>query len=125
MKAQALNIDANISLKVWLPQGRAERLRGLIGIKIMPCGVGAWFQNCRWVHTFLMQFPIDCIGLHDDGSIAQIRIGVRPSQFIKFRDDISSVLELREGGASSLGLELGKRILLIPTISRTDLLLRR
>ena len=97
-------------------------MRGLIGLNTIPSGVGAWFQNCRWVHTFLMQFPIDCVGLKNDGTVAEIRHAVRASRVIVFSEVVSSVLELREGGVSLLGLTIGKRIVVMPDATRLELL---
>lgn len=113
---------SNVTLRVWSPERRLDRIKGLIGLQTIPYGLGAWFPECRWVHTFFMHCTIDCIGLNANNIVSQIRIGIGPSHFVKFCHNVRSVVELREGSVPLFDIKVGSRIIFIKHISRKELL---
>ena len=52
--------------KVWVPyvevaSGMFDRMRGLLGRRVLPIGKGLLIEKCGSVHTVGMRFPIDVI----------------------------------------------------------------
>jgi uncharacterized membrane protein (UPF0127 family) len=56
----------------------ASRRSGLLGRDRWPEGHGLVIAPCQAVHTLGMRFPIDVLFVRRDGTVEQVRRGVRP-----------------------------------------------
>ncbi|TDU30696.1 hypothetical protein DFR24_0045 [Panacagrimonas perspica] len=98
-----------IFTRVFLPSTFLQRLRGLLGRKAPYLRDAWWFKPCSAIHTFGMRFPIDVLHLSREGRILRISAAVPPSR-ISICAAGHQVVELREGAAAALRLEVGNRL---------------
>jgi len=89
----------------------AERLRGLLGRPELQPGEAVWLSPCKQVHTLGMRFPIDVVHLDSAGVILSVQT-LAPWRFGRYNYRAVSILELRSGEASRLGLRPGRTPLL-------------
>ena len=90
----------------------AERLRGLLGRPPLGKGEGVCIEPCKQVHTFGMRFPLDVLHLDENGVILSIET-LAPWRFGRYNHRAASVLEIRAGEASRLGLNPGNKPFLL------------
>ena len=62
--------DARVLASAECASTRRERRTGLLGRDGLDGAL--LIENCRWVHTIGMRFPIDVAFLDDDGSVIKI-----------------------------------------------------
>ena len=58
-----------------------ERMKGLIGTKVMSAGEGLLILRCNSIHTFFMSFPIDATFLDRDDKVVKVVRNIRPWRF--------------------------------------------
>jgi uncharacterized membrane protein (UPF0127 family) len=78
-----------------VPDGRRERMRGLIGRSSLGLHEALLLERTRSVHTFGMLFPIKVALLDHDHVVRYVR-RLPPSRFLLPRPGIRHVLELHE-----------------------------
>ena len=92
-----------------------QRMRGLLGRTAMAIDEGMYFPQCRMIHTFFMQMPIDVIFLDHNERILDLHPELKPWR-IAFcrRPGGCHTLELSAGGAAQHGLAIGAGLIIEP-----------
>jgi uncharacterized membrane protein (UPF0127 family) len=65
---------------LWVAQGAAERMRGLLGRDGLPVGELLLLDPCGSIHTFGMRFSIDTLFLDAQWRVVGVRRGLRPNR---------------------------------------------
>ena len=100
---------ALIAERVWVADSPAARSRGLLGREQLDPGEGLWITPCEAVHTFFMQFTIDCVFLDRRKRIVKIVRNLKPWR-VAGAWRAHSVLELPAGSADRCGLAIGDQL---------------
>ncbi len=87
-----------------------ERSKGLLGCRELEEGHGLLITPCNSVHTLFMQLSIDVLFLDKHSKILSMKLNMKPYRFTMCLK-ASSVLELRAGQSSLLGLQTGDHLL--------------
>lgn len=86
------------------------RMKGLLGRKSLENDEMIWIHRCNSIHTFFMNFPIDCIFLDKDLRIKKVFSDVNPWRITLPVLSASSVIELSGGQARILNLKAGDQL---------------
>ena len=86
-----------------------RRMRGWLGRRTPPPGLGMWLLRCDAVHTFAMRFAVDLVFVDADGRILRIDHHVRPWR-IAFCIGAYSVIDRAASEAVRLGLATGDHL---------------
>lgn len=89
--------------------GCFERLAGLIGRDLPLPGEGLWLEPCAAVHTFGVRGAIDLVFVSSCMRVCRVDSCVPPRR-MRIAPRCRSVLELRAGEATRLGLRPGVRL---------------
>ena len=108
MKLVTLNTEKNRSLNLNLTENAVERMRGLFGINIDAVD-GLWIKPCNSVHTIAMKYSIDLVYLDKQQRIIKI-VNTLPAWRLSMAFSAHSVVELKQGLASDLDLEVGQTL---------------
>lgn len=87
-----------------------SRLRGLLGTRRLEIDEGLWISPCNSIHTFFMNYPIDCVFLNRKMAVASLVPGVVPGRVVWPQRGAHSVVELAEGQIGRLRIELGDQL---------------
>lgn len=87
-----------------------SRTRGLLGTPSLPTGHGLWILRCNSIHTFFMNYPIDCIFLDRHMKVVALDENVKPGRLLWPRWGADSVVEIAGGQLSTLSLQLGEEL---------------
>lgn len=82
----------------------------MIGLSRLVSGHGVLFENCRWLHTFCVRFPIDAVFLDGQGRVIGEKLNIRPWRFRMFSKAVAGLLELPAGSVASLGITIGSYV---------------
>jgi hypothetical protein len=85
-----------------VPEGRRERVRGLIGLGGLAPDEGFLIANATSVHTFWMRFPILVARLDGSFRVVEVRV-VRRWRFVRPIRRARHVLECHEGADVRVG----------------------
>jgi uncharacterized membrane protein (UPF0127 family) len=87
-----------------------DRLRGLIGTKVLEPGMGMYFPNCNSIHMWFMSIPIDVVFLRQ-GKVCSVHENVKPWRMLPLRNGkASETLELANGTIRRCGLQPGDEV---------------
>lgn len=103
----------NIAAQLW------ARLLGLIGRSSFEFGEGLLLIGTRGIHTIGMRFPIDVLWLDEGGQALYSIHALEPFRFSPFIRKAAMVLELPAGVLRETGTQVGDRIEITVTESRT------
>lgn len=91
-----------------------KRGKGLLGQKSLSPKEGLWISPgilpCNSIHTFFMKFSIDCVFLDKSFKVQKIFSSVRPGLIIPPVKNANSVVELAEGIALQLNIQVGDQL---------------
>lgn len=93
-----------------------RRMRGLIGRRSLPSGVGIVLRPAFSMHTAFVSFPIDVVFLDADLVVVKIEEGLRPFRTATYRG-AREIVELAAGECARRGLDEGDRVAWAPTTS--------
>jgi len=96
-------------LRVRIARSFAARLVGLLGRRALATDEALLLAPCNNVHTLFMRFVIDVVFLDREGTIVAIKPAVRPWR-MAWAPRAHSCLELAEGAAARLSLQVGQRL---------------
>ena len=99
---QLATASEELVLEVELAETSIERMRGLLGRKMLAAGRAMWFRRCRSVHTFFMRFSLDLIFLDENMRVTCVNRGVPPWRAVIGPAGSSSVLEMQAGWLESM-----------------------
>jgi uncharacterized membrane protein (UPF0127 family) len=86
-----------------------QRMRGLLGKRLLPVGEGVLLQPAGSVHSFFMRFPIDVVFLDRELAVVGVAAVLPPWRIARSRG-AKSALELPAGEARRRGLKVGERL---------------
>ncbi len=87
-----------------------SRSIGLLGTKNLPENQGMWIHQCNSIHTFFMNFPIDCVFVNDDLKVIDVVENIVPGRVLFPRYRASSVFEMKAGTAVKKGFYKGEEL---------------
>ncbi len=86
------------------------RLKGLLGTKTLGNDQGLWIDQCNSIHTFFMNYSIDCVFLNSKFEVQSIVKNVRPGRMVWPQSGARSVVEMAAGRSESLNLKKGDQL---------------
>ena len=86
------------------------RLIGLWGRSEISDAEGLWIHRCNSIHTWWMQFPIDCIFLDSELRVKRVVENVKPWRLIMPVWGAKSVIEVKAGLSESKKIEVGDQL---------------
>ena len=86
-----------------------ERLKGLLGHRVLPASEALLIERCGSVHTIGMRFAIDVVFLNRQHQVLKVVGGLQP-QRLAMCVGATSVLELASGVCNGLGLIKGAQL---------------
>ncbi len=95
------------------------RMRGLIGRTSFELGEGLLLVGTQGIHTIGMRFAIDVLFLDQDGNVIHLIHALEPLRFSPFIRKAAMVLELPVRVLRETGTQVGDRIEITATESRT------
>jgi len=99
--------EARVLASIDVASNRAEKAKGLLGRDTIE---GAFaIQNCRWVHTLGMRFPIDVAYVDSNGVVIKTAT-MRRHRLALPVPKARTVLEARAGAFERWGLRVGDPI---------------
>jgi hypothetical protein len=96
--------DLKIAATFW------SRGKGLLGVKRLGAQQGLHILYTNSIHTFFMKMPIDCVFLDKKLRVKKVYANVRPQRLILPVWGARSVLELADGRAAELDLQVGEQL---------------
>lgn len=87
-----------------------DRGIGLLGKKTLNENEGLWILYCNSIHTFFMNFAIDCVFVDTHLKVKAIRHQVKPWRWILPVWGATSVFELPAGTALRLKISIGDQL---------------
>lgn len=87
-----------------------SRTKGLLGTASIAADEGLWIHRCNSIHTFFMQYPIDCVFLDRKMVVRSVVRDVSAFRLVWPRLLATSVVEMRAGRAAELGIRKGERL---------------
>lgn len=88
----------------------AARSKGLLGRSSLAQSSGLWIHQCNSIHTFFMQFPIDCIFVDKTLKVKALRKDVAPWRLVLPIWGASSVIEMAAGEIARLNISVGDQL---------------
>lgn len=108
LKSESRNQQLISDLQV--ATGFYARGKGLLGRKSLGADQALWIHACNSIHTFFMQFTIDCVFLDKKMRVKAIYSEVRPFRMVWPVWGARSVIEFPAGRAQELGLKVGEQL---------------
>ncbi|MEA3345242.1 MAG: DUF192 domain-containing protein [Chloroflexota bacterium] len=87
-----------------------KRLRGLISHPPLQSGDGLLLPGCRWIHTFLMDFPIDVLYLDSKHRVVHLTPDMSPNRIGPPVPKAHLVVELPSGTIAQTETEVGDQL---------------
>lgn len=101
---QQLISDLEVAATEW------ARGKGLLGRRSLGPEQALWIRRCNSIHTFFMNFAIDCVFLDKQMRVKAIHPEVKAFRLVWPIWGASSVIEFPAGRAKELGIELGEEL---------------
>ncbi len=89
------------------------RGKGLLGRKSLESKSALWIKPCNNIHTFFMNFAIDCIFVNKKMEIVKVASNVKPYKIIGPFWKASSVIETAAGSAEKWNLQVGDQLYVV------------
>lgn len=86
------------------------RGKGLMGVKALGPEEALLIPRCNSIHTFFMNFTIDCVFLDKNKRVKMIHSQVKPFRLVWPVWGARSVIEFPAGRAQELNIELGDEL---------------
>lgn len=90
-----------------------SRAKGLLGRKDMTQQQALWIKPCRDIHTFFMNFAIDCVFLDKEMKIKNIVPDVAPYKLVGPFWKTNSVIEFKSGFVAAKNLKVGDQLYVV------------
>ena len=101
---------AEIIHDLGVADGLFARMKGLLGTKSLPVGYGLWIHHCNSIHTFFMNYAIDCIFLDSEMKIVSLVANVAPGKMVWPQFGARSVVEIPAGQLQQVKLQIGEQL---------------
>ncbi len=99
-----LAADLQIADRMW------SRMKGLLGTAQLQPQEALWIHRCNSIHTFFMRYPIDCVFLDSEMNVKALVSDVQPGRMLMPIWGAQSVVEMKAGQISKLGLRSGEQL---------------
>lgn len=103
-KKQQLITGLRVARSEW------ARGKGLLGTKTLGPEEALWIPRCNCIHTFFMNYPIDCVFLDKNHRVKAVRPGIVPFRLVGPVWGARSVIEFPAGRAEELKIEIGDEL---------------
>jgi len=87
-----------------------KRMKGLLGTKGLSENQALWIHRCNSIHTFFMNYSIDCVFVSKDLKVVDVVENIVPGRIIFPRFQASSVFEMKAGVAKAKGIYKGEEL---------------
>ncbi len=87
-----------------------SRTKGLLGTKDLSPEQGLWIHRCNSIHTFFMNYSIDCVFVDKNLVIKSLVKDVKPGRMLWPIWGADSVVELKSGQIEKLGFKMGDQL---------------
>lgn len=87
-----------------------SRMKGLLGTKSLDPDQGLWIKPCNSVHTFFMNYAIDCVFLDSSMKVCSVVQNVRPGKMVFPQWGAQSVIEMPSGRSQQLAIRKGDQL---------------
>lgn len=87
-----------------------SRMKGLLGTQSLPENSALWIHQCNSIHTFFMNYAIDCVFLDKNMKVVSLVDEVGPWRITLPKWTADSVVELPAGQIKKLKIELGEEL---------------
>jgi uncharacterized membrane protein (UPF0127 family) len=101
LKEKILLSDLQVAETMW------TRMKGLLGSKDLSSEQGLWIHRCNSIHTFFMNYAIDCVFVDRDLKVKALKKNVVPGRMTIPVFGADSVIEMKAGQIERLGLRQG------------------
>ncbi len=114
IKGQNFNTGAELIIENFeVAESFWERGRGLLGRKKLDAGQAMWIKHTNNIHTFFMNFSIDCIFVNRQLEIVKIKKSVPPFRLVGPYWKSQSVIEASAGFADEKKLQVGDQLYVV------------
>lgn len=101
---QVLLSDLTIADTMW------SRGKGLLGTKDLDAHKGMWLKPGNSIHTYFMNYAIDCIFVDAELKVKALVPNVQPGKMIWPVRGAKSVIEIKAGGLERMNLQVGDKL---------------
>ena len=101
--------NKKIIKKGFLAQSIYKRIKGLLGTSKLDEGSALLIPDCRQVHTFFMNYPIDVIFLDSKNKILKIQT-LKPWKISSWLYKSQKVIEVPAGFTKKVNLKKGDKL---------------
>jgi len=109
--AKLMNADQKILLSdLTVADTMWSRGKGLLGTKDLAPNKGIWLKPGNSIHTFFMNYAIDCIFVDSNLQVKALVPNVQPGKMIWPIWSAKSVIEVKAGVLSQLNLQVGDQL---------------
>ena len=109
--AQLMNSQNQVLIShLKVADGMWSRMKGLLGMETLPSQEALWIHRCNSIHTFFMNFSIDCVFLDSDLKVKALKEQIKPSRMTFPIWGARSVIEMKSGQIRDLGLKVGEQL---------------
>lgn len=106
-KAKIIKNGITVTENAEIADSFFSRFRGLMFRKSVDGDYALHITPCNQVHMFNMRFALDVVYLSENGEVVEIHEDVKPNKVCRAVRSAESVLEMRAGSASALGIAKG------------------
>lgn len=86
------------------------RMKGLLGTKDLSENQTMWIHRCNSIHTFFMNYAIDCVFVNRNLQIVDVVENIVPGRIVFPRYQAISVFEMKAGTAKVKGFYKGEEL---------------
>ncbi len=86
------------------------RAQGLLGTKKLSPNKTLWIHRCNNIHTFFMNYAIDCVFVDHKLKVCAVAENVHPWRIVLPKWKARSVFEMSAGLAKSAQIEVGDQL---------------
>jgi uncharacterized membrane protein (UPF0127 family) len=101
---QELVKNLRVASQMW------SRMKGLLGTQELPEGQALWIHQCNSIHTFFMNYTIDCVFLDKKMKVVSLVENVVPWRMVMPKWGADSVVELPAGQIAKLKIQIGEEL---------------
>ena len=102
--------DRVLSDKLVKASSLFQRTKGLLGKSHLDENEMLWILRCNSIHTFFMNFAIDCVFLNKQMFVCSIKTDIKPWRLVLPIFKATSVIEMGAGQALRLDIHLGDQL---------------
>ena len=102
--------DAVLADHAWVAKTRAQKGKGLLGLRGLAVGQGLVLEGTKSIHTMFMAFPIDVAFFDSNRRVAHIVGGMGPWRISRIVLRAAGVVELPAGTLGATGTQVGDQL---------------